>query len=423
MSLESYIKESVDEWADDAPPIAGMAGVALRGRRRVRRRRTATAVLAVAALAAVAIPTTLNELSSNNLQAGADGTSSARSVVQPVSWTPLPLSHPHSGNVTVSAHPSESPPVHFIAADDAAVSAYNFQSTTSRMTTYTWYLYDPSTGTYKKTPWAQLDVSPGLGLAAVLEGPAATHRIGIVDMKTGTLIRWITTRYAVGTVTFSPDGTKLLGTLYSNDPRLGHGNGRNGFVVIDLVHGVQIYGNLPAIASTVDYPYDGVQWTYNGRYFYIPVPQAGAVVSFFNPDGTRAPEPANATALTFESGYGATVSPDGTKAATSSQQSHAGSITNHQLPIGTGSMRAPQTEVADLASGTTQWRQPVEQLDAWANNSALIADQCSGSCSNESNSRLVLVNLDGTAIVPLTGTMTGTSDISAGQWRALLTQR
>lgn len=407
MSLETHIRDAFHDLADSAPPTTGMAAGVLRARRRQRRRRAGSSAVALIALAAVvAVPTAHVWQSAHRTQASTPGSAAASIlVVKPKSWAPLPLTHAHTGNTTVSAHPSESPPVHLVAANDVAVSAYNFQTTKHAKDTYTWYLYNQTSGTYQKTPWAQLDVSPGLGLAAVLEGPAATTRIGIVDLRTGLVIRWIPLTKPVGQVAFAPDGTRLVATTFAHDPRTAGGD-RNGFVVVDLTNGDQTYGRFTS-DPTFGYPYDGAMWTYNGDFFYFPDTSSDQGPAFFHPDGTRASAPANADDLTLGGGVKlATISPDGTKA-------HEWGASNHSKP---------QTLIRDLGTGK-EWTQPVEELEAWANNSTLIADGCGPSCPNENHNRLVLVSLDGTSITPLTGFVAGHSDLSPGQWRVLITRR
>jgi hypothetical protein len=392
MTLERAVRQSFDEWADDAPTPAGLADDALRGRRRRRVTRGMTTVVAVAAVAAaVAVPTALLHRGSHTgVRVGAARAGSA--------WTPLPLSHAHTGNTTVSGHPDESPPVHLIAAYDTAVSAYSFQSATGNI----WYLYDPQTGTYQRTGWDQLDVSPGMGLAAVLEGPARADRIGILDMRTRQVIRWIDIAHNAGTVQFSPDGTKLLaGTFAGTDQASRVSTGINGFIVIDLVTGAQTFRSLDPTTG----PYGSALWTYDGASIYAPSARPGAA-RFFHADGTPAPTPPDAGGPAYQNGYDANVSPDGTEV-------NAG-FTGHQ---------EPQTSVADLGTGKIIGTQPVQDLEAWANNNSLIAWACDATCTNEFHSRLVLVNVAGTTVVPLSGFVGGNRDDAPERWHILATQR
>ena len=426
MSLDQLISASLRDLADEADvsmTATDIADATLRGRARQRTARLVTSIAAVMAVtAAIVVPTLVTQ---NGLPA-ASGVkpSPTAATIRPSSsttttskWVKLPLSHAHTGNTSISAHPSEGPPVHLIAADDVALSAYYQQSgrkngDSTSPVTFHWSLYEPWTRTYQKVPWADLDVSPGLGLAAVLEGPASTNRIGIIDMRTGSMLNWIHTSHPVGMVTFSPDGTRLVATTYApgGDPRAGSMD-RNGFITIDLTNGQQTFHAIPhdqllkSQEAADTEPYNGAVWTADGKYIYFKY-DMGLDVQFFEPNGSPA-HPDHAAELTFEWGQSATISPDGTKA-------NAGF---------TGQGNAAQTSVKSL-DGDRTYNQPVQQLLAWANNGALVAWGCGANCagSGEFHSRLVLTSLDGRSITTLSGPQKG-NDASPGQWEVLMTRR
>ncbi len=427
MSLDQLISASVRDMADEADvsmTAADIADAALRGRARQRTARLVTAMAAVVAVAAAIVVPTFVTQKGPTAAGGAKpsptaaATQSSPSTTTTTSkWVKLPLSHAHTGNTSISAHPSEGPPVHLIAADDVALSAYYTESgrSGSDMTspvTFHWSLYQPWTGTYRKVPWANLDVSPGLGLAAVLEGPAATNRIGIIDMHTGSLLNWVHTSHPVGMVAFSPDGTRLVATTYApgGDPRTGSMD-RNGFITIDLTNGQQTFHAIPhdqllkSQEAADTEPYNGAVWTADGKYVYFKY-DMGLDVKFFLPNGSPA-HPTHAAELSFEWGLSATISPDGTKA-------NAGF---------TGQGSVAQTSVKTLDGGAT-YTQPVQQLLAWANNGALVAWGCGKNCAGagEFHSRLVLTSLDGRSVTTLSGPQRG-SDASPGQWEVLMTRR
>jgi hypothetical protein len=319
-------------------------------------------------------------------------------------WKKPPLSHAHHGNTSVSAHPDELPPRHLVAVDDVALSAYTVSIKTARTQ---WFLYNGRSGTYEPTPWATLDVSPGMGLAAVLEGPIVNNRIGIVDMTTGKIFSWISTDHLVGAVQFSPDGTELLATTYAAS---GGGErkqySRDGIILINLVTGKQAFHSVPPYVERTLLGWSGLaggaKWTPDGKYVWLEYLEAPgdrfltlkSVYKFFRPDGTPMPPPANAAAITLDGGRGAAVSPDGTKVLIASL--------------------GPTTAVRDTATGAT-YTQRVDQLMSWASNDALVAEQAS---------TLVLVSVDGRSIVTLTGTQSISQDGSVvGSWQPLLTRR
>ena len=119
----------------------------------------------------------------------------------------------------------------------------------------------------QKTDWAWLDVAPGMKTAAVLEGDLPVSRIGLIDLSTGKVQRWIEVEKGVGGVQFSPDGERLVATTYSRHPdglfqdapvRVeGRGGGesqdmpgpkqsRTGFYVIDVDSGQAEFSERPA---------------------------------------------------------------------------------------------------------------------------------------------------------------------------------
>lgn len=425
MSLDQLISASFRDLADEAdlsvmPTDIADAALHRRARQRTARVMTASAAV-VAVAAAIAVPTIVMDQSP--ISTGRASPSQPAAASQPSSptakstWVKLPLSHAHTGNTSISAHPSEGPPVHLIAADDVALSAYYTESGRSggdstSPVAYHWSLYQPWTRTYQKVPWANLDVSPGLGLAAVLEGPAATNRIGIINLRVGSMLNWIHTSHPVGMVAFSPDGTRLVATTYApgGDPRTGSMD-RNGFITIDLTNGQQTFHVIPhdqllkSQQAADTEPYNGAVWTADGKYVYFKY-DMGLDVEFFRPNGSPA-HPAHAAELSFEWGLSATISPDGTKA-------NAGF---------TGQGSVAQTSVKTL-DGATTYNQPVQQLLAWANNGALVAWGCGNNCAGagEFQSRLVLTSLDGRSVTTLSGPQKG-NDASPGQWEALMTRR
>jgi WD40 repeat protein len=394
--IEKVVSESLRDMADAALPGSptDLADVALRGRARKRTTRRLTTVVTIVAVAcAIAIPTALVRHTTERRLTTVDH------------WKKPPLSHAHHGNTSVSAQLDESPPRHLVAADDVALSAYHVDMKIPAKSQ--WFLYNDRSHAYVPTPWATLDVSPGMGLAAVLEGPTVNNRIGIVDMATDKVFSWISSNHLVGAVQFSPDGTQLLATTYA---ALGDGEpkkyGRNGIILIDLVTGKQTFHSIPPDTVRALLGWSGLsggaKWTPDGKYVWLEYFEAPAdrfltlksVYKFFRPDGTPMPPPINAAAITLDGGRGAAVSPDGTKVLIASLGS--------------------TTAVRDVTTGA-KYTQRVDQLTSWASNDALVAQKAS---------TLVLVSMDGRSIVPLTGTESISQDGSAvGSWQPLVTRR
>ncbi|MBC6457473.1 hypothetical protein [Actinomadura sp. HBU206391] len=138
-------------------------------------------------------------------------------------------------------------PRRLVAAGHTAVAAYSTARTRSsgdgpKTIEYTWHLYDPASGMYERTPWAHLDVAPGMRQAAVLEGPLPASRVGVLDMKTQRVTHWIPVGHPVGGVSWSPDGRRLVLTAYDKNPDvIGPGDpgscSRTGYYVVDAASG------------------------------------------------------------------------------------------------------------------------------------------------------------------------------------------
>ena len=159
--------------------------------------------------------------------------------------------------VDVRAHPDQTPPRELIAAGKTAVSAYYSVKAVKKpngdgVVTYQWSLLNATTERYEKTDWAQLDVAPGMQTAVVVERDLPVHRVGLLNLATGKVGRWINVDKGVGGVQFSPDGKRLVATTYSLNPdglfkdasyRLndttvpGPKPSRTGFYVIDVASG------------------------------------------------------------------------------------------------------------------------------------------------------------------------------------------
>ena len=270
---EELVRSSLSALAESAgPPPADLAERVLHARRR-RRRRQGVSALAAAAVAAVCALTAGPPL---DLLGGKDAHQPAR---------PAP-------KLAVTAHPGQSPPKEAVAAGRSELTAYWKQRTKrlangDRLQDRTWWLLNPVNGRYEKTGWAYVDVAPGMRTAAVLAGPLPATRVGLLDLHTGKVRRWIALDHKAGSVQWSPDGRRLLVTTYDRNPMLAlHRNrhvnpdggsaapepSRTGFALIDPSTGTADFHALPSrhgkdFGGRKDSRQD-LSWSGDGRYVY-----------------------------------------------------------------------------------------------------------------------------------------------------------
>ena len=375
MNTETYVRQTLNDWSTEARVPSGLADRALR--RRTGRR---VAKIALAAGAAA-------------LLAGAGVALDTRTRPEPV----RPV------DTSLHTDPAEAPPKRFVAAGQVAISAYYVGRGDPRSFTRTWYLYDPASGGYHKVPWAWLDVAPGLRRAAVLAGPLPATRVGILDMKTQRVIRWIPLKAGAGGLSWSPDGRRLLVTTYSANPdAVGptmNAGPRTGFAVVDPKSGETHVHGLPFAPDAANSRQD-FRWSRSGKLIWAASMKATPAKWFYDLNGARRPAPAHEADEQEEAG----LSPSGRYIAVS------------------GPPPGPNTIVKDTRTGRQVGVQPVEQANAWADDTHLIAlacppKKCDG--KGEFYNRYVLVGVDGKTMVPLTGYRMNRDD----GWEPLFTHR
>ncbi|MFD7685789.1 hypothetical protein [Streptomyces sp. NPDC059781] len=329
---------------------------------------------------------------------------------------------------SVAAHPDQSPPRELIAAGRIAVSAYSTMKLVrlpngNAIGTYEWRLLDTATERYEETDWAWLDVAPGVRTAAVLERDLPVDRIGLLNLATGKVRRWIKVDRSVGGVQFSPDGKRLLATAYRLNPdglfkdasyRLngksvpGPKQSRTGFYVIDVASGKADFAEIPTEKNTEGIPGGGRQdfhWSSDGKLVWEPGDNKAGKI-YYGVTGKRTPAPDAETRLPFP---GSVLSPDGNLAT--------GAF------VGEGDEIV--SEVRNAKTGKRAAVIPGQQLLAWADNSHLIAWRCAPErCSpakGEFRNQLLLVGLDG-KVTPLSGFRPASLN-DEDRWFPVLTRR
>ena len=394
MNIEELVRDSLREQASrHKSPAAGFADRVLAVRRR-RMRRLATVAAAAAAVIAVAVTVPLLD--------------SGRTDVRPAQVI--------DGVVT---HPDQWPPRDMIAVGRTALAAYYTADTVERTSvqgvfTRTYWLLDPRTEKYRKTTkWSYVAVAPGMHTAAVLEQSLPTHRIGILDLTTGKVERWIQVERGVGGVEFSHDGSRLVATTYDENPDVRTrsavnaetgaldwvapmGSSRSGFYVLDTASGAGTWSGVSAgreINGRQDFAFSRT-----GEQVYSQViGDRDGLQQFYDLDGNKIAAPANERYL--RSDVDARLSPSGRLAALGLTKEVGGSPgKTKEAGASPGksysSIRDPRTgkEITKVRGG---------HLLAWADDRRLIAWERTTSLDEPYLPRLVMVTIGSDKVVPL----------------------
>ncbi|MEU3793237.1 WD40 repeat domain-containing protein [Streptomyces fructofermentans] len=406
MNMDQLVRDTlIEQGAQPQTPPPDLAGRVLAVRRRRRTRRISgvavAAVLAVAA--AVAVPV---------LDRGGDEPRLASGM----------------NRSDIIAHPDQSPPRDLIAAGDTALAAYYVMDMVRKtddraVAVRDYHLLDQRTGKYvRTTDWSVVDVAPGMRTAAVLERELPARRIGLLDLLSGKVERWIPVDRGVAGVAFSPDGDKIVATTYDENPDLRlradydndgdgrkndwmpqfGGSSRTGFYVLDVDTGD---GSWARVAG-------GDQEHLNARQDFAFSGDGGLVYSglttaphqrYYDFAGKEADTPAKERHLHWF--VDARLSPDGSLAA--------GEFA--------GGARVTASEILDPLTGKQLHKVPGQQLLAWADDDRLVAWDIEPG-ANEFHNRLVLVTIGSDKVVPLSGFRKG-NDGAGGRWTPLFARR
>ncbi|MDL5200857.1 WD40 repeat domain-containing protein [Streptomyces sp. ALI-76-A] len=408
MNVEELVRQTLREQAAGQTSTGpGFADRVLVVRLRRRRRGFAGVAAATAAVVAVAVGVPL-------LDSGKEDARPAGIVQQ--------------GGI--SAHPDQSPPRETIAAGDAVLAAYYTVETVGRtddeaVAVRTYSLLDPGTGRYEKDPrWSYVAVAPGLRTAAVLERELPARRIGLLDLATGEVERWIPAPRGAGAVAFSYDGGRLVATTYDANPDLRvkvrnaeggeawmapYGqSSRTGFSVLGLASGDASWSPVDAgrnINARQDFAF-----TRSGDGVYSQVIGGkDGMQQFHDLTGRKVAGPANERYL--RSDVSARLSPDGRLAALGLAKEVAGSPGK-----GYSSIRDPRTgeEITRVRGG---------ELLAWADDQRLIGWERVTSLEEEYRPRLVLVTIGSDKVVPLSGVREPDESPDRLEWEPVFARR
>ncbi|MEU6344501.1 WD40 repeat domain-containing protein [Streptomyces sp. NPDC046977] len=400
MNVDQLVRDTLREQAAEQPALGpGFAERVLTVRRRRRTRTLASVAAATAAVVAVAVAVPL-------LDNGKHGVRLANFV----------------------AHPDQTPPRDLIAAGDVALAAYytwdSAKQTDGReYAVRTYRLLDQKTGTYVKAPqWSRVAVASGMRTAAVLERSLPARRIGLLDLRTGEVERWIPVDHGVAEIAFSPDGSKLVATAYSKNPDLMrekatrdiNGNGdrdwlpptsvttsRTGFYVLNVASGKKSWSEGPVVGTFGDGYF---AFSTDGKLLHLDR-------DYFDFAGKQVFPPANDANVLWRDEPG--VSPDG--------KFIGGSY------MGPGFNKHASSGLYDARTGrppTTGRFVRGYRLLAWADDKRLIAWDVAHDSTEpvRVRHRLVLVTMGRDEVVPLSG-LSELSDGGNPSWTPVLARR
>ncbi|MFI5682791.1 YncE family protein [Streptomyces sp. NPDC051636] len=395
MNVEELVRDSLREMAGETQPPSGTLADRVLVLRRRRRTRT-VACLAASAATVVAVAVGVPLLDSGG---GRD--------VRPA----------HVTDGRVVAHPDQSPPRRLISAGGTTLAAYYIQKTVEKsadeaVSVRTYWLLDHKTGKYvKTTKWSYVAVAPGMKTAAVLEQNLPASRIGLLDLTTGEVKRWIPVDHGVGGLAFSRDGRKLVATTYGENPdrriKMAGSDGweapstspRTGFYVLDVASGNGSWSKVDSsgfLNARQDFALSD-----DGRFVWAGNPMGDIGKQFYDLEGAEVPVPASEKYLDWFVDAG---------------KSPSGKLVAGDFA---GKKWKTSSWILDAATGKkTEVRG--QQLLAWVGEKSLIAwDITPG--SNEFHNRLVLVTIGSDKVVPLSGFRKG-NDGAAGRWQPVFAQ-
>ncbi|MET8826002.1 WD40 repeat domain-containing protein [Streptomyces sp. NPDC004610] len=383
MNTEVLLRQALGEQAaEQRPPGPALADrvLALRRRRRAR----ALAVTAAAAVAGVTLAAGVPLLDTGERDAPSATQSTAPDV---------------------QAHPDQSPPRDRLSAGPIVLAAHfttatavNGDGTTQQERTYA--LLDPGTGRYEEDPrWSFVAVAPGARTAAVLERDLPARRIGLLDLTTGQVERWIPVERGIGGLAFSADGEQLLATTYDKHPDLfalaegDEGDGalrdapssRTGFYLIDPANASARWSRVdpqPSASGRDDFAFGAGDTTVRGRSDGLH----DDVQQYYDLNGRPIATPAGERYLRTD--VGARLSPDGSLAAGDPLR---------DTPEGAFS------EILDARTGERVGEVRAAELLVWVDDRRLIAWERDPDETTEYQTRLVLVTLGSDEVVQLAG--------------------
>ncbi|WP_328637666.1 WD40 repeat domain-containing protein [Streptomyces canus] len=407
MNVDDIVRDALREQAAEQPPAAaGFADRVFAVRRRRRNRRIAAAAVTAVAVVAVGVAVPLLDSGKHDVRPSGGG----GVVVEK----------------KTKAHPDQSPPREEISVGGTTLAGYFVPETvkkTAETAVYrrTYHLLNPRTGEYARAAdWSWVAVAPGAKTAVVLEQDLPASRIGLLDLTTGTVARWIPVDHGVGGLAFSRDGRKLVATTYTKNPDLliktqdgddwvqERTSSRTGFYVLDVASGKGAWNEVKLASDNGEFgsgflnSRQDFALTDDGRYVWAGNPMGDIGKEFWDLKGAKVPTPAQDRYLEWFVDAG---------------KSPSGMLVAGDFA---GKKWKTSSWIVDAATGEkTEVRG--QQLLAWVGNKQLIAWDIGKNDKSEFHQRLVLVTVGSDKEVPLSGFREG-NDGDAGRWEPLFAQ-
>jgi hypothetical protein len=412
VNVEELVRDSLRELAaEESAAGPGFADRVLAVRRRRRNRRLVSVAAATAAVVAVSVAVPLLD--------------HGRGDVRPANVV---------NQDGIHAHPDQSPPRDLIGAGDTVLAAYYVPkphqlSAKRAISERTYWLLDQKTGKYRKDArWSFVAVAPGLKTAAVLERSLPAHRIGLLDLATGKVERWIQVPRGVGGLAFSHDGTRLVATTYDKNPDLRvkekvtqidktekwewlaqfGDSSRSGFYTLDVASGQGSWSPVAPdrdLNSRQDFSFSRADNLVYSQY----IGGKDGLQQFFDLEGNKVAAPADEKYL--RSDVPARLSPNGHLAALGLTKEVSGNPGKSY-----SSIRDPRTgkEITKVRGG---------HLLAWVDDKRLIAWERVTSLKEDYRPQLVLVTIGSDKVVPLSGDQDPNNSFDGQPWVPLLAHR
>nr|WP_062338912.1 hypothetical protein [Herbidospora sakaeratensis] len=389
MNEDTLIEETLREWAHEARVPADLAGRALRAH---ARRRFGRAGMGAALLAAIIGFVTL-------VPAASPG-------------GPTTVEDPAPPRVSVDT--VNNPPRTLVAAGPWAIgSYYTTKFVPAREGTetlrYTWWVYSSGQGRYVRTDWQWVDVYPGMRHAAVLEGELPTTSVAVYDLVTMLPIRRFTLEMGAAAVYWSPDGGKLVATVYTGPPDEVPARAdvnwpapsRGGFMTIDVATETSTW--TPAVDTGLfrrrsDFRFDADDtrvWAYDEPVATrLGNPDVGEIVDI-RPYSGPPLRPSNSPPPRVRAYYG--VQGGLPEEREGPMVDEWGRTPEGDLVSG-GSVVPPEVaaRLPDVAAAARL------RLLAWVDDDHVIGIGCADACAREVDNTMFMISLDGRERVQLT---------------------